>query len=146
MMENLGLAVMMELPCVIVDVNGDLPPPACRRWSGIGRDAGPLWLPRRLRDRCLRAVVAPGNIRPDGSLVQCGQRYRVPVLMMSDEVIGHMIERVVIPGGSDSTLGVQAALASTNGRFDPFLAEDADLVPPSLSGRRLSRALHRADP
>jgi 2-oxoglutarate ferredoxin oxidoreductase subunit alpha len=52
---------------------------------------------------------------------------------MSDEVVGHMVERVVIPPADQIELWERKRPKKPpNGRFDPFLAEDADLVPPMV--------------
>jgi 2-oxoglutarate ferredoxin oxidoreductase subunit alpha len=60
-------------------------------------------------------------------------RYRIPVLLMSDEVVGHMVERVVIPTADRIEFWERKhPKTPPNGRFDPFLAEDVDLVPPMV--------------
>ena len=46
----------------------------------------------------LCAQLAAGVLRPDHQGLQPRpRRYRVPVLVMMDECVGHMTERVVIP-------------------------------------------------
>ena len=50
MMENIGLAAMMETPCVVVDVQRGGPSTGLPTMVGQARhDAGPLGLARRLR-------------------------------------------------------------------------------------------------
>jgi 2-oxoglutarate ferredoxin oxidoreductase subunit alpha len=98
MMENLGLAVMMEIPCVLVDVQRGSPSTGLPTMAGqadvmqarFGSHgdyeivAYSPWSPQAMFD----LTILPFNV---------ADRYRVPVLVMSDEVIGHMVERVVIP-------------------------------------------------
>ncbi len=132
MMENLGLGIMLELPCVIVDVQRGSPSTGLptmpgqsdvmqARWGSHGDYeivAYSPWSPQEIFD----LTVLSFNI---------ADRYRVPVLMMADEVIGHMVERVIIPS-EDSIERWERKRPKTppNGRFDPFLADDPDLVPP----------------
>jgi 2-oxoglutarate ferredoxin oxidoreductase subunit alpha len=60
-------------------------------------------------------------------------RYRTPVLILSDEVVGHMIERVVIPPKEQIDLWERKRPKEpTNGRFNPFRVDDSDLVPPMV--------------
>jgi 2-oxoglutarate ferredoxin oxidoreductase subunit alpha len=134
MMENLGLGVMLELPCVIVDVMRGSPSTGLptmpgqsdvmqARWGSHGDYeivAFSPWSPQELFDLTVHSF----NI---------ADRYRVPVLIMTDEVIGHMVERVVIP--EQDTLQRwerKRPKSPPNGRFDPFLADDEDLVPPMV--------------
>lgn len=134
MMENLGLAVMLEIPCIVVDVQRGSPSTGLptmpgqsdvmqARWGSHGDYeivAYSPWSPQEMFDLTIHSF----NI---------ADRYRTPVLLMSDEVVGHMIERVSIPPQDQIELWERKRPKEpTNGRFDPFLAEDADLVPPMV--------------
>lgn len=98
MMENIGLAVMTETPCVVVNVmrggpSTGLPTLVAQsdimqaRW-GMHGDNGIIALtpssPQEMFDFTVKAFAL-------------SEQYRVPVLIMSDEVIGHMNEKVCIP-------------------------------------------------
>jgi len=132
MMENLGLAVMMELPCVIVDIQRGSPS------TGLPTMVGQSdVMQARFGSHGDYEIVAYAPWSPQETFdltvhsFNVANRYRVPVLMMSDEVIGHMIERVVIPPEDQIPHWERKRPPHPpNGRFDPFLAEDADLVPP----------------
>jgi 2-oxoglutarate ferredoxin oxidoreductase subunit alpha len=132
MMENLGLAVMLEIPCVIVDVQRGSPSTGLPtmpgqsdvmqvRWGSHGDyriAAYTPWSPQEMFDLTVLAF----NV---------ADRYRIPVLLMADEVVGHMVERVVIPPADQIERWERKRPQSPpNGRFDAFLAEDDDLVPP----------------
>lgn len=134
MMENLGLAVMLEIPCIVVDVQRGSPSTGLptmpgqsdvmqARWGSHGDYeivAFSPWSPQEMFD----LTILSFNI---------ADRYRTPVLLMSDEVVGHMIERVDIPTRDQIDLWERKRPKdSTNGRFDPFLVKDADLVPPMV--------------
>lgn len=132
MMENLGLAVMMEIPCVLVNIQRGSPSTGLptmagqsdvmqARWGSHGDYAivayAP-WSPQEMFDLTVLSF-------------NTADRYRVPVLLMADEVVGHMVERVEIPAtGGIPYWPRKRPKAPPNGRFLPFLAEEDDLVPP----------------
>ena len=132
MMENIGLAAMMEIPCVIADVQRASPSTGLptmvgqsdilqARWGSHG-DYGIIAYcpasPQECFDLTVRAFDA-------------ADRYRVPVFILMDEVIGHMTERVVIPPAEDVSI-VPRKPPRTEPGDKPFLsyAADEDLVPP----------------
>ncbi len=135
MMENIGLGVMLELPCVIVDIQRGSPSTGLptmpgqsdvmqARWGSHGDYqiiAYSPWSPQEMFDLTIEAFNA-------------SDRYRVPVLILADEVVGHMVERVVIP--AEEQLECWERKRPTlppdkcNGGFRPFQIEDDDLVPP----------------
>jgi 2-oxoglutarate ferredoxin oxidoreductase subunit alpha len=98
MMENLGLGIMLETPCVLVDVQRGGPSTGLptlvgqqdmmqARWGAHG-DYEIIALcpssPQELFDLTIRAF-------------NLSERFRTPVLVMTDAEVGHMTERVVIP-------------------------------------------------
>src|SRR5512139_4297597 len=132
MMENLGLAIMLEIPCVIVDVQRASPSTGLPTMPGQS-DV----MQARFGSHGDYEIVAYAPWSPQETFdltvhsFNIANRYRVPVLMMSDEVVGHMIERGVIPPEDQIPRWERKRPPRPpNGRFDPFLAEDTDLVPP----------------
>ena len=102
MMENIGLAAMLELPCVVVDVQRASPSTGLptmvgqsdilqARWGSHG-DYGIIAYCPASPQECFDLTVRAFN---------AADRYRVPVFVMMDEVVGHMTERVVIPDAAD---------------------------------------------
>jgi 2-oxoglutarate ferredoxin oxidoreductase subunit alpha len=98
MMENLGLGVMLETPCVLVNVQRGSPSTGLptlvgqsdmmqARWGSHG-DYEIIALsptsPQELFDLTIRAF-------------NLAEKYRVPVLVMTDAEVGHMTEKVVVP-------------------------------------------------
>jgi 2-oxoglutarate ferredoxin oxidoreductase subunit alpha len=132
MMENLGLAVMMEIPCLLVNIQRGSPSTGLptlpgqsdvmqAKWGSHG-DYGIVayspWSPQEIFDLTIHAF----NI---------ADRFRVPVLLMADEVVGHMVERVVIPPADQIPVQKRKLSQVKPGEvFHPFLAPDSDLVPP----------------
>jgi len=98
MMENLGLGIMTETPCVLVNVQRAGPSTGMPTLVGQGDMMQARWgshghyeiialspgSPQELFDLTIRAF-------------NLAEKYRTPVLIMTDEVVGHMTERVVIP-------------------------------------------------
>jgi 2-oxoglutarate ferredoxin oxidoreductase subunit alpha len=132
MMENLGLAVMMELPCVLVDIQRGSPSTGLptmagqsdvmqARWGSHGDFriiAFAPWSPQEVFD----LTVLSFNM---------ADRFRVPVLLMADEVTGHMVERVEIPAADEIPHWPRKRPAHPpNGKFQAFLPDPSDLVPP----------------
>jgi len=98
MMENLGLAAMMETPCVLVNVQRGGPSTGLptmvgqadmmqARWGSHG-DYEVIALCPQSPQEAFDLTIEAFNL---------SERYRVPVLMMMDECVGHMTEKVVIP-------------------------------------------------
>jgi 2-oxoglutarate ferredoxin oxidoreductase subunit alpha len=98
MQENIGYAAMAEIPCVVVDVQ--------RLGPSTGRPTSPSQgdvMQARWGTHGDHPVIAlsPSSVRETFDLtVQAfnfSERYRTPVILLMDEVIGHMRERVVLP-------------------------------------------------
>ena len=98
MMENLGLAVMMETPCVLVNVQRGGPSTGLptmvgqadvmqARWGSHG-DYAIIALAPNSPQEAFDLTIEAFNL---------SEQYRVPVLVMMDECVGHMTEKVVIP-------------------------------------------------
>jgi 2-oxoglutarate ferredoxin oxidoreductase subunit alpha len=132
MMENIGLAAMMELPCVVADVQRASPSTGLptmvgqsdilqARWGSHG-DYGIIAYCPASPQECFDLTVRAFN---------SADQYRVPVFILMDEVIGHMTERVVIPEPKDIPFVDRKRPKSMPGE-KPFLsyAPDKDLVPP----------------
>jgi 2-oxoglutarate ferredoxin oxidoreductase subunit alpha len=136
MVENIGLGVMLEIPCVVVDVQRGAPSTGLptmpgqsdvmqARYGSHGDYeivAYSPWSPQEMFD----LTILSFNI---------ADRYRVPVLLMADEVVGHMVERVIIPPEREIERWERKrpeAPSNGSGSFDPFLAADPDLVPPMV--------------
>jgi 2-oxoglutarate ferredoxin oxidoreductase subunit alpha len=98
MMENLGLGIMLETPCVLVNVQRGGPSTGLptlvgqqdmmqARWGSHG-DYEIVVLsptsPQELFDLTIRAF-------------NLSEQYRIPVLVMTDAEVGHMTEKVVVP-------------------------------------------------
>ena len=98
MMEHIGYAAMTETPCVFVDVQRGGPSTGLptlpaqadmmqARWGSHG-DYEIIALCPNSPQECFDLTIKAFNL---------AEEYRVPVMFMMDEVVGHMTEKVVIP-------------------------------------------------
>ena len=98
MMEHIGYAAMTETPCVFVNVQRGGPSTGLptlpaqadmmqARWGSHG-DYGIIALCPNSPQECFDLTVTGFNL---------SEEFRVPVMMMLDECVGHMTEKVVIP-------------------------------------------------
>lgn len=103
--ENIGYACMIETPCVVVNVMRGGPstglPTAIgqsdimqARWGTHG-DRAVIALAPAYLDEVYRETIRAFNL---------AERFRMPVFVLLDEVIGHLSERVEIPDPSEYTL------------------------------------------
>jgi 2-oxoglutarate ferredoxin oxidoreductase subunit alpha len=134
MMENLGLAVMLELPCVVVDVQRGSPSTGLptmpgqsdvmqARWGSHGDYEIVAYSPWSVQEMFDLTILA----------FNIADRYRTPVLLLCDEVVGHMIERLVIPPSDQIEYWERKKpKTSDNGRYDPFRVMGDDLVQPMM--------------
>jgi 2-oxoglutarate ferredoxin oxidoreductase subunit alpha len=98
MLENIGLALMTETPCVVVDIQRGGPSTGLptltsqsdmmqARWGSHG-DYAVIALAPASPQEAFDLTVRAFNL---------AEKYRTPVFLMADETVGHMFERVVIP-------------------------------------------------
>jgi 2-oxoglutarate ferredoxin oxidoreductase subunit alpha len=98
MMEHIGYAAMTETPCVFVNVQRGGPSTGLptlpaqadmmqARWGSHG-DYGIIALCPNSPQECFDLTIQAFNL---------SEEFRVPVMMMLDECVGHMTEKVVIP-------------------------------------------------
>jgi 2-oxoglutarate ferredoxin oxidoreductase subunit alpha len=129
MMENLGLAIMMETPCVLVNVQRGGPSTGLptmvgqadvmqARWGSHG-DYEIIALAPQSPQEAYYLTIEAFNL---------AEEYRVPVMVMLDECIGHMTEKVVIPAASGIELTPRRLTDKSPGEYEPF-AVGAELVP-----------------
>jgi len=124
MMENIGFAAMTETPCVIVNVQRGGPSTGQPTRAAQGD-----MMQCRFGSHGDYSVIAlsPASVQEMFDLTvkafNLADRFRVPVFLMADEIIGHMRERVMIPESVEITPRRSADFGSL-----PFSA-GADGVP-----------------
>jgi 2-oxoglutarate ferredoxin oxidoreductase subunit alpha len=130
MMENYGLGLMTETPCVIVDImrggpSTGLPTLVSQgdvmqsRWGTHG-DVGVIALvpssPQEMFDFAIKAF-------------NLSEKYRLPVVILGDEIVAHMTEKVVIPPENKIKVYPRRHPKVPPEEYLPF-RPDKDLVPP----------------
>lgn len=129
MMENIGLAAMMETPCVVVNVQRAGPSTGLptmvgqgdmmqARWGSHG-DYEVIALSPQSPQEAFDLTVEAFNL---------SELYRVPVLFMMDECVGHMTEKVVIPPASAIEVVPRRLTSEPPERFLPYRV-NGDQVP-----------------
>ncbi|GAB4366982.1 MAG: 2-oxoacid:acceptor oxidoreductase subunit alpha [Calditrichia bacterium] len=129
MMENIGLGVMLETPCVVVNVQRGGPSTGLptlpgqadmmqARWGSHG-DYEIIALSPNSPQECFDLTITAFNL---------SEKYRVPVLFMMDECVGHMTEKVIIPPADEIELEPRRYTKKKPGEYLPF-EYGKDLVP-----------------
>ena len=130
MQENIGLAVMTEAPCVIVDVMRGGPSTGQPTKAGQGEMMQCRWGSHG--DYEIISLV-PSSVQETFDLTieafNLSEQYRVPTFVMIDGILGHMYERLTIPEPKDIKLVYRRKPKKQSENYLPFEAEN-DLVPP----------------
>ena len=130
MVENIGLGMMTETPCVIVNVQRGGPSTGLptlvgqqdvmqAKWGSHG-DYEPIALSASTVQECFDLVITCFNL---------SEQYRLPVTFLLDEVIGHMSERLVIPSKDKIKTISRKKPDVPPEEYLPYKT-DKDLVPP----------------
>ncbi len=129
MMEHIGLAVMLETPCVFVNVQRGGPSTGLptlpgqadmmqARWGSHGDYEIIAFAPNSPQE-CFDLTIRAFNL---------AEEYRVPVMMMMDECVGHMTEKVVIPKAEEIEVRARRYTTAKPGEYLPYFT-NGDIVP-----------------
>jgi len=130
MMENLGLGVMLETPCVLVNIQRAGPSTGLPTMVAQGDMMQARWGSHGSYEIIALAPSSPQEIfELTITAFNLSEKYRVPVLIMSDEAVGHMSEKVVIPQVAPGELLSRRRPNVAPERYLPY-EPDEDLVPP----------------
>jgi 2-oxoglutarate ferredoxin oxidoreductase subunit alpha len=98
MQENLGFACMAEVPCVVVDVMRGGPSTGIPTYPSQGDVMQAKWGTHG--DHPI-IVLAPSTVKECFDLTvkafNLSEKFRTPVIVVFDEVVGHMREKVTLP-------------------------------------------------
>lgn len=129
MMEHIGYAAMTETPCVFVNVQRGGPSTGLptlpaqadmmqARWGSHG-DYEIIAVSPSSPQECFDLTIKAFNL---------SEEFRVPVLVMMDECVGHMTEKVVIPPADQIEIYPRRLTRKLPSEYRPFEA-NGDLVP-----------------
>lgn len=136
MMENIGLGMMTETPCVVINVQRGGPSTGLptlvgqadvmqARWGSHG-DYGCIALAPSSPQECFDLTVAAFNF---------SEIYRLPVFVLADEMIGHMSERVVIPKKADIVIVDRPQPKVGKDQYLPFESSSDMPAPMAITGQ-----------
>jgi len=130
MMENLGLGVMLETPCVLVNIQRAGPSTGLPTLVAQGDMMQARWGSHGSYEVIALVPSSPQEIFDlTITAFNLSERYRVPVLVMSDEAVGHMSEKVVIPRIAPEELANRRRPDVAPEEYLPYKS-NGDLVPP----------------
>ncbi len=135
MMEHIGLAVMLETPCVFVDVQRGGPSTGLptlpgqadmmqARWGSHGDYEIIAFSPNSPQE-CFDLTIRAFNL---------AEEYRVPVMMMMDECVGHMTEKVVIPEPEEIEITERQFTTAKPGEYLPYDTNGRMISPMAKAG------------
>ncbi|MDA8405722.1 MAG: 2-oxoacid:acceptor oxidoreductase subunit alpha [Deltaproteobacteria bacterium] len=136
MMENIGLGMMTETPCVVVNIQRGGPSTGLptlvgqadvmqARWGSHG-DYGCIALAPSSPQECFDLTVHAFNL---------SEIYRLPVFVLGDEVVGHMSEKVVIPNREDIVVVDRRSPSTSKDRYLPFDTASDMPAPMAIAGQ-----------
>jgi 2-oxoglutarate ferredoxin oxidoreductase subunit alpha len=128
MMENIGLGAMMETPCVVVNVQRGGPSTGLptmtgqadmmqARWGSHG-DYELIALSPQSPQEAFDLTIDAFNL---------SEQYRVPVMFMMDECVGHMTEKVIIPEADKIEVVPRKLTDKKPGEFWPYEVNGKDI-------------------
>jgi len=129
MMENIGLACMMEIPLVIANIQRGGPSTGLptltgqqdmmqAKWGSHG-DYEIIALSPDSPQECFDLTIEAFNL---------AETYRVPVFVMTDECVGHMHEKVIIPPADEIELVERKWYNGPKDQYLPY-KPDKDGIP-----------------
>jgi 2-oxoglutarate ferredoxin oxidoreductase subunit alpha len=130
MMEHIGLAAMLETPCVFINVQRGGPSTGLptlpgqadmmqARWGSHG-DYEIIALSPNSPQECYDLTIKAFNL---------AEEYRVPVMVMMDECVGHMTEKVIIPPADEIEIVERRYTTAKPGEYLPY-ETNGGMVPP----------------
>lgn len=133
MQENLGMAIMGEVPCVIINVARGGPSTGLAtkqaqgdvmqtRWGTHGDHAIIVVTPSSVQE-CFDLTVRAFNL---------SEKYRTPVIVLTDKTVGHLREKVEIRDPEDLEIINRKKPTCKPEDYLPYRA-DADGIPPLAS-------------
>jgi len=130
MMENLGLGIMTETPCVLVNVQRGGPSTGLPTLVAQGDMMQARWGSHGSYEIIALVPSSPQELfNLTIRAFNLAEKYRTPVLIMTDAEVGHMTEKVVIPPPEEIEIVSRRRPTVPPDEYLPYEAGD-DLVPP----------------
>jgi 2-oxoglutarate/2-oxoacid ferredoxin oxidoreductase subunit alpha len=134
-MENLGLGICTETPCVVVNVQRAGPSTGLPTLGAQGDMMQARWGSHGHYEIIALAPASPQELFYETIIAfNLSETYRIPVLVMTDEVTGHLSERVVIPEAGSIKLSSRPRPKGRKDRFKPFQPGPNGVAPMAIAG------------
>ena len=135
MMENIGLGICTETPCVVINVqragpSTGLPTQGAQadmmqaRWGSHGHYEIIALAPFSPQEAFYLTITA----------FNLSEKYRLPVLVMTDEIVGHMSEKVIIPEAKSVKTVARPRPKGRKDRFKPYMPGPNGVAPMPSAG------------
>ncbi|MEA2013848.1 MAG: 2-oxoacid:acceptor oxidoreductase subunit alpha, partial [Thermodesulfobacteriota bacterium] len=150
MQENLGVAVMGEVPCVIVDVQRNGPSTGLAtkpgqadimqiRWGRHGDQVVVALSPATVAE-CFLLTVQAFNL---------AEKFRLPVILATDEVVAHERQNFAMPAPGEVPVVNRKRPSVSPEKYCPFDAEEDGIAPLAAYGSEyvfhISSSMHGPD-
>jgi 2-oxoglutarate/2-oxoacid ferredoxin oxidoreductase subunit alpha len=133
--EIIGYACITEVPCVIVNVMRGGPSTGmptgpsqsdimCAKWGTHGDHAAITLVPASVQE-VFEETVRAFNL---------AEKYRMPVLIMPDEIVGHMRERIVFPEPGEIAVIDRTTPSVSPDEYKPYDTSFGDVPPLAAFG------------
>lgn len=136
MQEALGYAIMTEIPCVIVNVQRGGPSTGLPTSMSQGDVNQARWGTHG--DHAIIALTASNHQDVFSMTVDAfnlSETYRTPVILLFDEVVGHMRERLMVPAEDEIPLVKRLRTSVKEGvDYHPYLPREDGRLPMSDFG------------
>ena len=135
MMENIGLAICTETPCVVVNVQRAGPSTGLPTQGAQGDMLQARWGSHGHYEIIALAPSSPQEIFYQTiTAFNLSETYRLPVLIMTDEIVGHLSERVIIPEAKAIKTVSRPRASGRKDRFKPFQPGPNGVAPMAIAG------------
>lgn len=133
--ENIGYACITEVPCVIVNVMRGGPSTGmptgpsqsdvmCAKWGTHGDHPAICLVPASVQELFEETVRA----------FNLAEKYRTPVMVMPDEIVGHMRERIVFPEPGELEVIDRTGPSVPPEQYKPYDTSFGDVPPLAAFG------------
>lgn len=130
MMENIGLGICTETPCVVVNVQRTGPSTGLPTMGAQGDMMQARWGAHGHYEIIALAPSSPQEMfYLTITAFNLSETYRLPVLIMSDEIVGHMSERVTIPPFKEISTSSRPRPKGRKDRFKLYKPEPNGVAP-----------------
>ncbi|MCB2227564.1 MAG: 2-oxoacid:acceptor oxidoreductase subunit alpha [Desulfarculaceae bacterium] len=135
MLENIGLGLCTETPCVVCNVQRAGPSTGLPTLVGQGDMMQARWGSHGVYEVIAVAPASPQEMF-DFTIkaFNLSEEFRLPVTILADEVVGHMNERVVVPSPEEIVVFDRIKPTVPKESYLPFQAGPSGVAPMATAG------------